>query len=112
MDERDKTRLRDMLDAALKARSFIQNKTRDMLDEDEMLTLALVRAIEIVGEAANQVTKETQNNYPQIPWKVIIGMRNKLIHDYVNIDHNVLWDTVTHDLPALITELEKVIPSE
>ncbi len=74
-----------------------------------MLAYALVRAIEIVGEAASQVTQETREAFPQIPWKAITGMRNKVIHDYVAIDYNVVWDTVQYDLPKLIDQLEMIL---
>lgn len=112
MNDRDKTRLRDMLDAAHKARSFTANRTRESLHEDDMLAYALVRAMEIVGEAASQVTQDTREMFPQIPWKAITGMRNKVIHDYVAIDHNVVWDTVQFDLPELIAQLEEILKGE
>jgi uncharacterized protein with HEPN domain len=73
------------------------------------LQLALVRLIEIIGEAATRVSKETRAACPIIPWDDVIGMRNKLIHGYDSVDLDILWDTVTDDLPPLIEELEKRI---
>lgn len=77
-----------------------------------MLQFALVRALEVIGEAASKVTKETQNQLPQIRWAAIIGMRNVLIHGYVSIDLDIVWQTVSDDLPPLIAELEKLIPPD
>lgn len=110
MNERDETRLRDMLDAARKAKIFAEGKSREMLDADELLAFALVRALEIVGEAASRVSQETRSHFPKIRWKEIVGMRNKIIHDYLSVDNNIVWDVVTNDLPDLIRELEAIMP--
>lgn len=108
----DPVRLRHMLDAAREAVSFAQNRTRSDLDTDRMLTLALVRCLEIIGEAASRITKERRDELPQIPWPQMIGMRNRIIHAYFDIRLNAVWDTVTLNLPPLITELEKIISVE
>ncbi len=105
----DPVRLRHTLDVA-RAVSFAQNRTRSDLDTGRMLTLALVRCLEILGEAASRITKEHQDELPQIPWPQMIGMRNRIIHAYFNIRLEVVWDTVTLNLPPLIAELEKIIP--
>lgn len=98
-----------MLDAAKEVRSFIQNKSRSSLDSDRQLELALIKCIEIIGEAANKITDECRKELPQIPWAKIIGMRNRLIHAYFDINRDILWTTVNEDLPALIAELEKIV---
>jgi uncharacterized protein with HEPN domain len=85
--------------------------SRKTLDADRKLTLSLVKSIEIVGEAASKICKESQQKCPSIPWANIIAMRNRLIHTYYDIDLDRVWDTVTSDLPPLIAELEKVIPN-
>lgn len=108
----DSIRLRHMLDAGIEAVSFARNKSRRSLQTDRKLTLAMVKSIEIVGEAAAQTTKEGREKYPQIPWSNIISMRNRLIHAYSDIDLDILWKTVTEDLPPLIAELEKIVPPE
>jgi uncharacterized protein with HEPN domain len=100
-----------MLDAAKEARSFIEKKSRSSLDSDRQLELALVKSIEIIGEAANKITNECREELPQIPWANIIGMRNRLIHAYFDINRDILWTTVNDDLPALIAELEKIVPT-
>jgi uncharacterized protein with HEPN domain len=112
MQKDDSIRLRHMLDAAREAVSFARSKNRRSLDRDRMLALALVKSIEIVGEAASKISKERREELPQIPWPSIINMRNRLIHAYSDIDLNVLWKTVLEDLPPLIAELEKIVPTE
>lgn len=108
----DIIRLRHMLDAALEAESFIEGKNRSDLSNDRKLELALVKCVEIIGEAASSVSKETRDNFPQIPWPDIIGMRNRLIHAYFEINLDILWNTLTDDLPPLIDEIKKIIPPE
>jgi uncharacterized protein with HEPN domain len=108
----DLTRLKHMRDASRKAIRFIQDKTRMDLESDEMLALSLVKCIEIIGEAASRVTRERQEWLPQIPWSKIISMRNRLIHAYFQIDLDVVWDTVTQNLPLMLPELEETIANE
>lgn len=111
MSRRDDTNfLRDMLDAAKEAVSFAQDKQRGDLDEDRKLVLSIVRLVEIIGEAADHVSREFQEAHPEIPWLVIIGMRNRLAHAYFDVDLNLVWGTVKDDLPPLIVELKKVVP--
>ncbi len=108
----DTVRLRHMLDHAQEALSMASGKQKQDLRQNRMLELALVRLIEIIGEAASRVSPEGQKEYPSIPWPLIIGMRNRLIHGYDQVDHSILWDTIEFDLPPLITELEKILESE
>jgi uncharacterized protein with HEPN domain len=77
-----------------------------------MLVLAILKAVEIIGEAASKVSDETREVYPQIPWSGIVAMRNRLTHVYFDIDLERVWDTVTDDLPPLISSLEKIIHIE
>jgi len=108
----DKPRLRHMLEAARQALSFISGRKRPDLDEDRMLTFAVLRCLEIVGEAAAKVSSDTRTRYGAIPWTDTVGMRNWLIHAYFDINLDRIWDTVTDDIPALITELEKILQAE
>jgi uncharacterized protein with HEPN domain len=98
-----------MLDASMDAMSFVSSRTRADLDHDRMLLLSLVKCIEIVGEAASRVTTETQAVTPSIPWRDIVGMRNRLIHAYFDVDHDRVWDTVRDDLPPLIEALRSAL---
>ena len=101
-------RLRHMLDAAREAAQMAQGKTRADLDTDRPLNLSLVRLLEIVGEAASRVPVSERAQYSGIPWVQIVGLRNRLIHGYDNVDFDILWEIVTQDLPPLIAELEKI----
>jgi uncharacterized protein with HEPN domain len=106
---KDKVRLQHMLDAAEEALSFVRGKTRADLQSNRMLVLSLVKEIEVVGEAASRVSEEFRADHPQIPWQEIIGMRNRLIHAYFDVDLDVLWSTVTKNLPKLSAELETIL---
>lgn len=105
----DMTRIRHMLDSSIDALSFVENKERKDLDDDRMLVLSLVKCIEIIGEAANKISDDLKSKYPLIPWKDIIGMRNRLIHTYFDIDYDIVWETVKYELPSLVDELKKLI---
>lgn len=107
----DVTRLRHMLDVAREAVAMGHAQSRASLSSNRMLELALLRLVEVVGEAASRVSKEGQMRYPAIPWRKVAGMRNRLIHGYDDVDLNVLWDTVTEDLPLLIVELQQALES-
>jgi uncharacterized protein with HEPN domain len=106
----DLVRIRHLQEAAQKAIGFSQGKTRQSLDEDELLRLALTKLIEIVGEAAKQVTEVTRQGHPSVPWSAAARMRDRLIHHYFDIDLDVLWATVTEDLPRLLSELPPAPP--
>lgn len=106
------TRLHHMLDAARKATQFAQGRTRADLETNEVLALALVRLLEVVGEAANAVTEDIRKRAPQIPWKEIAGTRNRLAHGYFDVDLDIVWEIVTHDLPPLIAALEQLVSGE
>jgi uncharacterized protein with HEPN domain len=99
MRKDDRVRLQHMLDAANEALTFIQGKIRADLDNDRMLVLSLVRELEIIGEAASKVSADTRSQNTLIPWEDITGMRNRLIHAYFDVDLDVVWNTVTKDLP-------------
>jgi len=107
----DSVRLRHMLDAAQKAVEFTQHRSRGDLNTDEQLAFSLTHLLEIVGEAAGKVSAESQKAYPKIPWPQIVGMRNRLIHAYFDIDLDEIWRTVQEDLPPLIAELERLSPN-
>ena len=111
MRKDDSVRLLHMLEAAREALSFTENKTRESLNTDRKLALALVKDIETLGEAAANVSSERRVELPEIPWNKIIGMRNRLIHAYFEIDLDVLWKTITEDIPLLISRLEKIASS-
>ena len=110
MRKDDEVRLRHMHDAAREALSFAGERTRGDLDNDRQLVLALLKEIEIVGEAASRVTEPTRRSLPEMPWDRIVGMRNRLVHAYFDINLDIVWKTVQEDLPALIALLERAVP--
>ena len=109
MSRADIVRLRHMLDAVRDSVSFLEGVHRDSLDENRMLTLSLVKCVEIVGEAAVRVSDHVRARHPEIPWRAIVGMRNHLTHAYYDVDLDILWQTVKEDLPPLIQALERVL---
>jgi len=111
MNADDLIRLRHMLEASQTAIVFVKGENREALDNDLKLSFALVHAIQIIGEAASKISKESRDKHPQIPWANIIGMHHILVHDYFDIDRNLVWATVTKSIPDLIVELEKIVPS-
>ena len=105
----DRTRVMHMLDAAKQAQDFIQGRKRADLDEDVMLMHALIRVTEIIGEAGRHISDTFKSNHPEIPWIDVMDMRNRLIHGYFKVNLNIVWDTVIHDIPVLIKQLEKIL---
>jgi uncharacterized protein with HEPN domain len=104
--------LRHMLDHALEAVAMVEGKTRADLDKDRQLNLALVRLLEIIGEAATRIPKEEQIHYSDIPWSEIVSLRNRLIHGYDTVDFDILWQIMNQDLPGLIKALRKAVAKE
>jgi uncharacterized protein with HEPN domain len=104
--------LQDMLDACLKASSFISNVSFDEFNRDEKTQFAVIRALEIIGEASKKIPQAFKNQTPDIPWRAIAGMRDKMIHDYMGVNQAVVWKTVNEDLPLLIGELRKTIKTQ
>ena len=109
MNDTDDVRLHHMLDAARDAVIFTTGRQRNELATDRMLTLSLVKCIEIIGEAAARVSNGACRRYPEIPWQNIISMRHRLIHAYYDVNLDIVWQTVIEDLPPLIASLEKVL---
>lgn len=108
----DRTRLQHMLDHAIEAVELIRGHKRADLDHDRKLNLALVRLVEIVGEAAARVSAATRTQLSQVLWQDIIGMRNRVIHGYDEVDFDILWDVVDLDLPPLIVILRGFLGDE
>jgi uncharacterized protein with HEPN domain len=101
-----------MLDAIEAIAGFADGRTRADLDSNTMLTFAIIRAIEIAGEAASKIGNETIAALPDLPWPAIVGMRNRLIHAYFDVDLDRVWDTIIHDLPPLRERLQTILESD
>jgi len=108
----DITRLRHMLDFARKAVKFTTGRSRADFDDDEVLALATIHAIEVLGEAASTLSPDLRRRHPDIAWDLISGTRNRLIHGYIDIDLDIIWTIVKHDLPPLIKKLERIVSKE
>lgn len=106
-----KVTLRQIVDFASRAQELCGNKSSDEFLKDRVSILALERALELVGEAANRLPAEMQDKNPQVPWKLIIGMRNRLIHGYDDIRYDILWDTVQKNIPELIATVNQMLDS-
>ncbi len=109
MSNEDAVRLRHMLDAARKVVVFMQGQTKADLESDEQLSLAVVRLLEIMGEAAKNVSEDLRNEHSSIPWKQIAGTRDRLIHGYFDVDLDIVWQIISIDLPQLVSNLEKAL---
>ena len=109
---RDDAYLLDMLLAARKARQFVEGITQAEFAASELHQNAVIRPLEIIGEAAARVSPEARAAHPEIPWDLMVGMRNRLIHEYFRVDLLVVWETLQQDLPDLIALLEPLITSK
>lgn len=108
MEIKDGARIAHILEAAQDIKNFIQGKDRSSLDTEKMLLYAIVRAIEIIGEASSQISSETRSQYPALPWRDAIGMRNQLIHAYITVDLDIVWKTATVAIPQFIEEIKRL----
>ena len=109
MQNKDIARLKHMLDSTLAILEFIRGKERTDLETNRLLRSGVIRELEILGEAAGKISMDTQNRFSDIPWKQIISMRNRLIHAYFDIDHDIIWKTVHDYLPILQRQIEGVL---
>ena len=112
MSPEDAIRIQHILDAAQEAISFAQGQTYDSLEADSMRSLAIIRLLEIIGEAASTVSPELKTTHPEIPWRVMAATRNRLIHAYFNVNLRIVLDTVQGDLPPLLTDLAALVNRE
>jgi uncharacterized protein with HEPN domain len=110
MSRRDLVYVGHMLDMARKAVGKVQDLPRDAYNADENLRLALIHLVQVIGEAARQVSREFAATHPEIPWENIVGMRHKVVHDYLGVDEDIVWQVVTEDLPKLVQALEPLVP--
>ncbi len=112
MQHDDRVYLSHMLDMAYKSRLLVGETTHAGFESNEVLRLALRHLLQIIGEAASRVSDSWRAAHPQIPWAEIIGMRHRVVHDYLGIDEEIVWRTVNEDLPILIAALEQVLGDE
>lgn len=101
--------IEDIISAMDKALDFIKNMSYEEFTRDDKTVFAVVRALEIVGEAAKNIPGNVRTNYPEIPWKDMAGMRNKVIHEYFGVKLNIVWRTVKEEIPPLKPLFEKIL---
>ena len=109
-DTSDRSFLWDMLDAACAIKEFIQNRTYYDYTHDRMLRGAVERHIEIIGEAAKNISRGFRDSHPEIPWSKIIAQRHVIAHEYGEVKHERIWDVATVHTPDLIQKLQPLIP--
>ena len=112
MQKDDVLYLGHMLDTARAIVGKLKGKSRAEFDANDDLRLALAHLIQTLGEAARRVSHEFQRANPQVPWKKIVGMRHKVVHDYLHVNYNIVWTVATIDLLPLLAELERMAPPE
>jgi uncharacterized protein with HEPN domain len=108
MQKDDLVYLGHMLDTVRQITDKVEGISRSDFDADENLRLALVHLIQTLGESARRISTAYLEAHPQIPWKKIIGMRHKIVHDYLHVDFDIVWDVATTNLPPLVKELRKL----
>jgi uncharacterized protein with HEPN domain len=101
--------LQDILNAIELAQSFVADMTFDEFQADPKTSFAVIRALEIIGEATKNIPEPIRAQYPAVPWKGFAGMRDKLIHAYFGVNLEVVWDTIQQDLPPLYLVIEQIL---
>ncbi len=109
---RDDAYLLDMLIAAREIRGFTDGVTWERFQSDRMMQHAVVRLIQIIGEASRKISAEFRQAHPEIPWQEIVGMRNRIVHEYFRIIPDKIWESVQKDVPALIVLLDPLVPPD
>jgi uncharacterized protein with HEPN domain len=109
MKDSDRIRIQHIIDAAEEALSFVEEIKIENFSKNRMIILSVIKEIEIIGEAASKISQETKSNHTTIPWKDIVGMRNRLIHGYFDVDIKLVWNTVKNDIPSLILLFKEIL---
>jgi uncharacterized protein with HEPN domain len=109
LPRRDSVFIAQMVEAAEAACEFSEGHTAGSFAGDRLASYAVVRAIQLIGQAARGVSEELQTDHPEIPWREMIGMRNVVVHDYADVDLTLVWKTVREDLPGLIGSLQAIL---
>jgi uncharacterized protein with HEPN domain len=99
-----------MADCARRAEEFMRGKSRAEFDADEVLRLAVIHLLQTIGEAARRVSDGFRHQHSDVPWAQIVGMRNRIVHDYLNVDFDIAWQVATADIPVLRGQLSPLLP--
>ena len=101
--------LEDIRDAAAKAQQFVDGMTYEAFADDEKTVFAVIRALEIIGEATKRIPESLRGQHPSVPWRAMAGMRDKLIHDYINVNLRIVWTTVQEEVPAVQRNVQNIL---
>jgi uncharacterized protein with HEPN domain len=112
MKEDDLVYLKHVLDAISRIEEYVQNVKHEDFMNNHLIQDGVIRQLEVIGEATKKLSKKIRNKYPDIPWKDIAGMRDKLIHDYFGVDLDAVWSTIEKDIPPLKEVISKIIKEE
>ncbi|MFW6120074.1 MAG: DUF86 domain-containing protein [Petrotogales bacterium] len=112
MSKNDDAYLHHILDSISKIKDFTENIDKNKFKNNELVQSAVIRQIEIIGEATKKVSDKTKANYPDVPWRDIAGMQDRLIHGYFGVDIDAVWDTIQRDIPKLRKDIEKILDKE
>lgn len=99
----------DILDGMNKAEELLEGVSYSQFENDYRINFAVVRALEIIGEAAKRLPEELRRSYSDIPWKGMAGMRDRIIHGYDNVDLQIVWDVVRRDIPDIKPKIERIL---
>lgn len=108
----DDSYLLDMLVAARKAVRFSSGLTYERFSQSDLHQNAVLKVLEIIGEAASRISADTRTAHPNVPWPDVVGLRNRIVHAYFEVDLGVVWNIVNNDVPVLIPALEPIVPTE
>ncbi len=109
MKKDDSVYLRHIIDSCERIERYVEGVSKDKFFETELLQDAVIRQLEIMGEAASNLSDDLRFINPKVPWREIIGLRNRVIHAYFEVNLDILWEAVTNDIPSLVVELEKIL---
>ena len=112
MRSEDRIRLKHLLSEAQEACKYIKGISFEEFVQDGKTVRAVIRAIEVIGEAASKISLELRTMHSDVPWQKIIGMRNRLIHVYFDIDYDIIWQTLKENLPSLIEQIRAILKLE
>ncbi len=102
----------DMLLAGQTVLEFTAGMGQEAFFANRLVQSAVIRELQVIGEAARLITEESRSRYPEIAWRQIAGMRNRMIHEYFDVRLPVVWDVIQQDIPALVAQLERIVPPE